>query len=77
MSLKTLILSSLLILISLHVDAKFISKRKEFIQYDEKSDYVLIASTGRSGSTMLTDQLRKFMPKKGIENPFAATRAKF
>jgi len=66
-SFKTLILSCLLIWTTLPCNAKtFIAQRKDLPHYYGKSDYVLIASTGRSGSTMLTEQMLKFMPKKKV-----------
>jgi len=61
MRLKALILIYLLIgLISpCNSHAIFIANRESLKNYCGNSDYVIIASTGRSGSTMLTGQLKK------------------
>ena len=59
MPFKRLMLLSLLIggIFPFESDATFIAKRESLKRYENRSDVVVIASTGRSGSTMLTSQL--------------------
>lgn len=44
----------------------FIAKREEYKRFYNNSNHVIIASTGRSGSTMLTEQLKKYIPSKNV-----------
>ena len=39
--------------------AAFIAKREQYKNFYGKTSFVMIASTGRSGSTMLTEQIEK------------------
>ena len=40
--------------------ARFIASREQLNEYSDNPALVMIASTGRSGSTMLTDQIKKY-----------------
>jgi hypothetical protein len=63
MRFKALIVIYLLIwLVPFHSHAVFIAKRNDLRKYCRRSDIVMIASTGRSGSTMLTKQIQKYLP---------------
>lgn len=45
----------------------FLPERKDYEKYCGNPDFVLIASTGRSGSTMLTKHLEKYIPGKVLK----------
>ena len=50
------------------VHAKFIRRAEELAPYSKKSDFIMVASEGRSGSTMLTEQLQKYIhPRKVLK----------
>lgn len=68
MRLKALIIISLFMWIAspFHSHATFIAKRENLERYYNKESVVMIASTGRSGSTMLTEQISKFMPTQNV-----------
>lgn len=68
MPFKRLMLLSLLIggIFPFESDATFIAKRESLKRYENRSDVVVIASTGRSGSTMLTSQINKYAPKHRV-----------
>jgi hypothetical protein len=60
---RSLMIISFLILISCPFNgyAIFIAKRESLKNYEKRPDVVFIASTGRSGSTMLTRQFKKYI----------------
>ena len=66
MRFKVLIIACLLTSISFPFNsyAIFIANRDTLKKYDRIPNVVMIASTGRSGSTMLTRQLKKYIPSK-------------
>lgn len=74
MPLKTLTLISLFLWMvfpasdaqAINSQAGFIAKREQYQQYYNNDHLVLVASTGRSGSTMLTEQIKKFVPAKNV-----------
>lgn len=70
MRFKALIIVCLLmwIVVPSHSNAIFIAKRESFKKCCGKSDLIIIASTGRSGSTMLTKQLQQYVnPNKVLK----------
>lgn len=46
--------------------AVFIAKRENLKYHYENPQAIIIASTGRSGSTMLTEQIAKYVPKQNV-----------
>lgn len=46
--------------------AIFIAKREHFEHFYDNPDVIMIASTGRSGSTMLTERIQKYLPTQKI-----------
>ena len=54
------------IAIPFHSNATFVAKRENLKNYCGNSDLVMVASTGRSGSTMLTWQLQQVMPRDQV-----------
>ncbi|MFI5342919.1 MAG: hypothetical protein ACHQUC_01735 [Chlamydiales bacterium] len=61
MQFKILITTCLLLVFSFSGYALFIEKRENLQPYYNNSTVVMIASSGRSGSTMLTQQMRKYI----------------
>jgi hypothetical protein len=68
MRLKVWIIVYLLMWISFPFNsyAIFLPKRENLKNYECRLDVVMIASTGRSGSTMLTEHLKKYMPSGSV-----------
>ncbi|MBS0654266.1 MAG: hypothetical protein JSR46_00670 [Verrucomicrobia bacterium] len=66
MKFKALILSCLAVCTTYSCPAIFVPTRGDLAQYNGNSEYVMVASTGRSGSTMLTDRLCKYLPEQYV-----------
>lgn len=79
MQIKIWITACLFLLFSLSSSyATFIPKRENLEPYYTRSDVVMVASTGRSGSTMLTQQLRKYFSSgKILKTHLLPPKAKF
>lgn len=66
MKLYTLVVILLAYFPSTNFASTFIANREQLKKYANQEDIVLLASTGRSGSTMMTAQLNQFMPAKKV-----------
>ncbi len=49
-----------------HYASVFIANREQLKKYCGREDVVLLASTGRSGSTMMTSQLKRYIPTNNV-----------
>lgn len=61
MKFHSIIVAFLVCLLPIESNATFIPTRDKLKHYCDKSNVVMIASTGRSGSTMLTEQCKKYL----------------